>query len=141
MAAKHKYQHSTLGATTTLPPDQVAVIAKSSAEKVKNKVPGQPFVRFEGAQPGRLNFSVRNLGGHGELMAFHAIVEGGDGNTAVRTGIDMFKTEQQRVFFIPVGPKSLLGYGQYKRFAATLLADLQAADSSSRGQLVEQPHG
>jgi hypothetical protein len=141
MAAKHKNQNSTFRATTVLAPDEVAKIAQQCGEKVKNTIPGQPFVRFEGAQPGRLNFSIRSLGGHSELMTFHAEVSATDGTTAVRTHIDRFKTTQQTFMFIPVSPKSLLGYSQYKRFASAFLADLKAADRSTTGELVERPNG
>lgn len=142
MSATHKNQYSTLRLSTSLPPDQVAQIASAAAEKVKSSIPGRPFVRFEGATPGQLQFSVRSMGGHMELMTFVADVTASGEQTTATTRIEAFKTTQEKLFmFIPVSPKTLVGYGEYKRFAATLLADLTAVDASTTGSLVERPNG
>lgn len=138
-AAKHKNQNATFTARTTLDPARVADIAKAAAATVKNSIPGQPFVQFDSERPGLLSFSVRNFGGRGVLMTFTTTITEAGGATTAQTRIGDFKTTQSTFMFIPVGPKSLLGYGQYKRFATAFERELRVADASATGQLVERP--
>jgi len=141
MAAKHKNQHAGLKVRTSVPAGSVAEMARSTGELVKSSIPGRPFVRFEGSAPGRLLFSVRSMGGHMELMCFHLDVREAEGASHAETGIDGFKTTQSTVMFIPVGPKTLVGYPEYKRFNAKLLEGLRAQDPSASGTFVERPNG
>ncbi|MBB2988141.1 hypothetical protein [Terracoccus luteus] len=138
-AAKHKNQNATFTARTTLDPDRVVELAKAAGASVKNSIPGQPFVQYDGGYPGQLNFSVRNIGGRNVLMTFTTSITEAGGGTTVQTKIDGFKTTQPTWMFIPVGPKSLVGYSHYKRFVAALERELKVADTSAAGQLVERP--
>lgn len=137
--AKHKNQNATYTGRTTLGPDRVADIAKAAAATVKNSIPGQPFVQFDGGHPGQLNFSVRNIGGRNVLMTFTMSVTQDGSGSSVRTKIGGFKTTQPTWMFIPMGPKSLVGYSHYKRFVTALERELKVADASANGQLVERP--
>ena len=137
--AKHKNQHATFTANTNLGPERVAELAKEAAATVKNSIPGQPFVRFDSGGPAGLDFSVCNIGGRNTLMAFSVALTDTGSGTSVRTKIGAFKTTQSTFMFIPIGPKSLLGYSQYKRFVAAFDRALRAADAAASGQLVERP--
>lgn len=72
--AKHKMQYSTLRATTSLEPDGTAELAKQVGDSVTSSIPGGASVRFEGATPGRLEFTVRggaHTWGSRAVMSFH----------------------------------------------------------------------
>ena len=139
--AKHKKQHSTLQATTSLDPDGAAQLVKHVGDSIKSSIPGAAYVRFEGAAPGQLTFTVRG-GGHtwggGPVMSFIVKIERNAGGlTIVSTHIDAFRTTQQTVMFIPVSPKSLNGYRTYKRFADELATALRQQDPQSVATLTE----
>lgn len=141
--AKHKKQHSTLQATTSLDPDRTAQLAKNVGDSIKSSIPGGAYVRFEGASRGQLEFSVRG-GGHtwggGAVMSFVVdIADSGGGLTTVDTHIDGFRTSRQTVFFIPVTPKALEGYRTYKRFANEFATALHQQDPQSVATLIEVP--
>lgn len=143
MAAKHKFQHSTFRAQTTMDSDSLARLAKDVSEQVGNRSSRiAPYVRFEGAEPGRVLFSVRAWNGHAELMSFCCDIAGDptSGSTTLQTHIQGFKTTQQKYMgLIPMGPKTMLGYGSYKKYAQALAQALQRCDPGSRGELVERP--
>jgi hypothetical protein len=63
-----------------------------------------------------------------------------DGRTAIRIGgLETYGTQQQKLlFFIPAGPKMILGMDPYKRFLSVATAALQAADPTA-DLTVQQP--
>lgn len=141
--AKHKKQYSTLRATTSLDPDRAAQIAKHVGDSVTSSIPGGASVRFEGASPGRLDFTVRggaHTWGSGAVMSFHmSIAADGYGRTAIVTEIGDFRTSQTTYLFIPVGPKLLEGYRTYKKFAEQFASALCQQDPQASTELVEVP--
>lgn len=139
MAAKHKKQHSTFQAQTAIDPDSVARMSRDVAETIKSPLPVGPFVRFEGAEPGKLLFSIRNWGGHAELMSFCVNITGSGTGSTINTRIQGFKTTQQKYMFIPVSPKQLVGYGAYTLFAQRLGQALHQNDPQCQSALIERP--
>jgi hypothetical protein len=77
---------TTFRAHTYIGPHEIARLAKHIGNSVRGRLPGFPFIRFEGAHPGRLMFSIRSWGGHVELMPFCIdIARDADGLTSVNT--------------------------------------------------------
>ena len=52
--------------------------------------------------------------------------QGSDTGTSVHARIDSYKTRQEKIFGIPVGPLQLLSQGTYKLLLASLQQELQA---------------
>lgn len=139
MAAKHKFQNARVTIKSSLPSAQLVDLARQVGESVTSKIPGQGFVRVEAVAPMSVSFSVRGLGGIVEQMRFNFNVLQNDGKCTGASEIVMFKTTQQRIMLIPVAPKSLLGWAQYKRFAANLISAVKAADATATCEFVERP--
>lgn len=140
MAASHKFSSSHIQARSGLSADRVAEISKSVGESTKGNIAiGVNHVRFEGAQAGRTNFSIRGLGNHAEYMTFHVSIDDQRTGCIVKSGIDTFKTRQQKLLMlIPIGPKSMLAYKTYKLFMGNFEAALRAKDPGARTTITER---
>lgn len=68
-----------------------------------------------------------------ELCTFSATVSANGAGTKVRVGgLETYKTNQEKLlFFIPVGPKMIMGMGPYKAFLNGLADEIRARDSSA----------
>jgi hypothetical protein len=139
MAAKHKLSQSHTLVETQIDSAGVAEIAKSVGEQTKGNIAiGINRVRFEGAEPGHLRFSIRALGDRMEIMTFQVTIQQQGAHTNVRTGIGSFKTRQQTMLFIPIAPKHLSGYGTYKLFMNNLATALRMEDPRAQVTLTER---
>lgn len=132
MAAKHKKSNATVEIESTLSADAVAALCQQLAPSVQG-------VRLEGATPGRVHFSIRGLGGFSELMTFRVDISDTPGGSRATTRIESFKTTQETIMFIPVTPKSLVGYRSYRNFAVKLGEEVQRDDPSARSVFTERP--
>jgi hypothetical protein len=145
MAAKHKFSGSHILISTSLPAWQAAEVTKDVGEQTKFEGPlgprvGGNHVRFEGAQPGRVNFSVRAFKDIMEVMTFHVTIDSNADVTSIRSIIDGFKTSQQKLFYlIPLGPKQMLAYKTYHLFMRNLGAAFAKADPGAKAAITEQP--
>jgi hypothetical protein len=141
IVAKHKFSGAHVAISTSLAAEQAASLAKTVGESTKGDLRiGLNHVRFEGAQAGRLNFSIRGPKDISELMSFHLTIESTPNSTAIRTRIDGFKTRQEKLFYlIPFGPKKLLGYKTYRRFMENLTSGVTSLDSRATITLAERP--
>ena len=139
MAAKHKFARSSIQITSCLPADRVAEISLRVGESTKkNGLAATHRVRFEGANEGRTNFSIRALGDVIEFMTFHVSITEADGRATVSSHIDSFKTKQEKLFMlIPLGPKEMISYKTYRLFMENLKSAVAAADANSRAVLTE----
>ena len=140
MAAKHKFSGAHVVISTNLTGDEAARIAKSVGEGTKGDIRiGLNHVRFEGAQQGRLNFSIRALKDVMEFMTFHVDITPSATGSQIRSSIDGFKTKQQKLFMlIPIAPKRMLAYKTYSLFMRNLEQAFAAADASAQTSITER---
>src|SRR6266550_614859 len=140
MANQHKFAGSHTTIATGLSADRVAEISKAVGDSTKGDILiGMNNVRFEGASPGRTNFSIRALGNRLELMTFHVAIQDRASGSSATTRIDTYKTSQQKYFgLIPVGPKRMAAYQTYRRFMENLVAAVQAQEPAAQATLTER---
>ena len=140
MSKPHKYANSHIKIDTRLSADRIAELTKSVGENTAAVGLNiwRAAIRFEGAELGRTNFSIRGIGNFSEMIAFHVnIVDTPTGSTA-RSEIENYKTTQQTVMFIPVTPKDMVGYSAYRKFMNKLSEAVLAEDSAARISIVER---
>ncbi|WP_305780306.1 hypothetical protein [Nocardia nova] len=135
MAKRHKYADANLAVDSGLSSQRIAELSKYVSENIKSGVTG---VRFEGAGPGRTNFSVRGWGNHVEYLTFHVRISDAPHGATVRTRIDSYKTTQQTYMMIPISPKSMSGYSLYKRFMFALADAIRAEDPAATIAVTER---
>ncbi|APA99957.1 hypothetical protein [Nocardia seriolae] len=126
MSRKHKYADSHFSIETRLSADRFAEITKHVGDSTKTLL---GTVRFEGADRGRTNFSVRSMAGFYELLTFHVTIHDTATGSSGRSHIDTYKTTQQTYMFIPISPKTMNGYVLYRRFMKDVRAAVLAEDS------------
>jgi hypothetical protein len=126
MAATPDRGSASFRARTCIAPDRIAALARDVGESIRGPLPGRPFIRFEGARPGRLTFTIRSWGGRAELMSFC---------------INIFRDQrfaQHRHLFIPFWSNTLVGYAVYRKYAWSPAKVLQRFDPHSVGILMER---
>jgi hypothetical protein len=131
MAAKHKYQNARLKVRSSLPPEKLVTLAVAAGEGAANKIPGGSKVVVVESFPMSATFSVKSLGGMSEQMRFRFSVLTDNGTTTGSSEITSFRTSQQKVMMVPVAPKSLQGWSQYRKFCESLSAAIRSADPSA----------
>ncbi|MEU8897059.1 hypothetical protein [Nocardia sp. NPDC048505] len=136
MSRRHKYADSHISVATHLPADRFAQITKSVGDTAKTV--GVGAVRFEGAERGRTNFSIRAMGGFYELMTFHVAIDDAGGGSSGRSHIDTYKTTQQSYMFIPLSPKTMNGYSVYRKFMHEVRAAILREDPRARVTISER---
>jgi hypothetical protein len=135
----YEKQGTTFRAHTYIGPHQIGRLAKDIGNSVRGGLPGFPFIRFEGARPGRLMFSIRSWGGHVELISLCIDIRSDrNGLTSVNTHIEGMKPTRHKVRLIPMQAKQFVGYGIYKKYAQSLGEALQRFDPHRVGILVEK---
>ena len=135
MAKKHKYHDSRIEIDTALPVDQVLDLSKRTAVT-------QPGVRLANAHEDRSHedgFSavVKNAFGITQLT-FSVHATGNGVRTSASTKLEDYMTSQTTVYLIPVGPKLIGGYGEYRRFMGALEQVIRAADPTARCTIIER---
>ncbi|MEV0252038.1 hypothetical protein AB0H76_36015 [Nocardia sp. NPDC050712] len=136
MSRKHKYADSHISVVTRLSADRFAHITKDVVDAAKTL--GVGAVRFEGADRGRTNFSVRTMAGFYELMTFHVTIADTSGGSSGRSHIDTYKTTQQTYMFIPLSPKSMNGYSVYRKFMNEVRAAVLREDPGAQITITER---
>lgn len=136
MSRPHKYADSHIRVDTQVTGDRFAEITKFVGDNTK--IFGVAGVRFEGAEPGQTNFSVRSMAGFYELITFHvAITDTLLGSTG-QSCIDSYKTTQQKYLFVPISPRTMNGYSVYRKFMNSLAEAIIAEDTHARISISEQ---
>lgn len=140
MAKPHKYAHSHIDVQTRLSADRVAelTMAIGGNTAATGMSTWRAATRFEGAQPGRTNFSIRGIGGFSEMITFHVDITDTPTGSSARSQIDNYKTSQQTVFFIPVSPKDMVGYGTYRKFMDSLSEAIRQEDPAAQVSVTER---
>lgn len=136
MSRKHKYADSHFSIATRLSADRFAEVSKHVGETTKSLAGGG--VRFEGAQRGRTNFSVRTMAGYYELMTFHVTIDDTATGSSGRSHIDSYKTTQSTYLFIPISPKTMNGYGIYRKFMKDMCAAILTEDPLAQVTITER---
>ena len=132
MGKPHKYANGSVTIDTTLTDDEVVDIVRKIVDSTKN-------FGIEGSADGVVRVKVKSWAKITQ-MTFDVNYAPSAGGTRVCTKIVDYLTEQGKVLvFIPVGPKTMLAWKQYKQFMATLAAGLAAADPAARSTIVEIP--
>ncbi|QLY28181.1 hypothetical protein H0264_22605 [Nocardia huaxiensis] len=136
MSRTHKYADSHFSITTRLSADRFAEITKTVGDNTKTI--GVGAVRFEGADRGRTNFSVRSMAGFYELITFHVAITDTPTGANGRSCIDTYKTTQQSYMFIPLSPKTMNGYSVYRKFMNEVRAAILAEDPQAQVVIAER---
>ncbi|WP_433522809.1 hypothetical protein ACQPZ2_37925 [Nocardia pseudovaccinii] len=136
MPRRHKYAESHFAITTLLSADRFAEITKQIGDTTR--MLGVGSVRFEGAERGRTNFSVRSLSGFYELITFHVVIDDTAYGSSGRSCIDTYKTTQQTYMFIPLSPKTMNGYSVYRKFMNAVAAAIRAEDPRAKVTISER---
>jgi hypothetical protein len=77
-----------------------------------------------------LGLSITSRNRRLEFCTFSALARDEGGQTSVRVGgLESYKMTRSTLNFIPIGPKSIDGYGLYKRFLDEVAAALMGADA------------
>ncbi|NMM83977.1 hypothetical protein B2J88_06330 [Rhodococcus sp. SRB_17] len=134
MVATHKLSNSHITVSGRLSADRLAELAHYVAENAGSTAK----IRFEGSQAGTISYSIRSWVG-ASMMTFDVHITNQGDCSSAKSKIDMFKTTQQTMFFIPVTPKQLLGYSMYKRFMEGLALAVRAEDPNADVQIIQQP--
>ncbi|GAA2183685.1 hypothetical protein GCM10009785_28330 [Brooklawnia cerclae] len=129
MAKKHKYHNAGLTLSSALTPAQLLTIAKQVAGTLK------PLV-LDAETPSSLRFLVKNWA-RVTFMSFGVDVASEGARTALTTTIAEYQTSQATVFFIPIGPKEMLGYGEYRSYMRALADAVVAADPGATFVITE----
>ncbi|WP_157546441.1 hypothetical protein [Mycobacterium sp. IS-1742] len=137
MTAPSAEHGASFRAQTCIEPDRIAHLVRDVSEAVQGGFP-RAFIRFEGAAPGRLSFSVRTRFTQAELMSFDvAIAELDDGFTSLSVDICDRLTHNKILPWLPLANWSL-GHEIYKRYARELAGALARFDPMSTAVLLDR---
>ena len=137
MTAPSAEQGASFRAQTCIEPDRIAHLARDVSEEVHGGFP-KAFIRFEGAAPGRLSFSVRTRIAQAELMAFDvAIAQLDDGSTSLSAYVCGGLARTNIASGLPAMTWSL-GHEIYKRYARELAGALARFDPMSTAVLLDR---
>jgi len=129
MAKRHKYHSAGLKLSSALAPAQLLAIAKQAAGTLK------PLV-LDAETLSSLRFLVKNWA-RVTFMSFGVDAASEGARTTLTTTISEYQTSQATVFFIPIGPKEMLGYGEYRNYMRALADAVVAADPSATFAITE----
>lgn len=130
MAKPHKYYRSRIEIDTSLPGDRALDLARQAIET-------QAKVHLTSSAEGRLTAAIKSWAGL-SLITFTVSEHSVEGRTKVATAIVDYRTSQMTWAFIPIGPKSMEGYGIYRSYLRALQQVIEAADPSARCIITER---
>lgn len=137
MTAPSAQQGASFRAQTCIEPNRIAHLARAVSEEVQGGFP-KAFIRFEGAAPGRLSFSVRTRIAHAELMSFDvAIAQLDDASTSLSTHVCGELGSNSIASWVPAVASSL-GHEIYRRYALELAGALARVDPMSTAVLLDR---
>ncbi|KUI39030.1 hypothetical protein AU194_16955 [Mycobacterium sp. GA-2829] len=135
MTAHSAEQGASFRAQTCIEPDRIAHLARDASEEVQG---GFRFIRFEGAAPGRLSFSVRTRFAQAALMSFDvAIAQLDDGSTSLSAYVSDPLAGNGIAAWTPAARWSL-GHETYKRYVWELAGALSRFDPMSTAVLLDR---
>lgn len=130
MPDQHKLAGAHVAVTTSVSADRLAALARYVGINTRR---GLNKVRFEGATPGILHFSIRSLDAvRPSKFAFHLQIQDASSGSTARSGIDSYLMTQDRyMHFIPAGRWKMQGYGSYKLFMTNLRDAVRLEDPAA----------
>ncbi len=132
MAKNHKYHQARVEAESQLEPSLLIDIAKHVAFAMQKQ-----GISVQGEGDHTLHLVVKNVFRVTQLE-FYVNVEPRGFRTHIETDIVRYLTNQVKVLaFIPLGPKEMLGYKQYRNYMQSLANAVIAADPSAQTALIE----
>jgi hypothetical protein len=125
-------------AQTCIEPDRIALLARDVSQSIRGRFP-HTFIRFDGATPGQLQFSVCTRFARAEVMSFCVdIARLADGFTSLDTRILADPPANRAALCLPISGAAPAAYELYKRYARELASALTRFDPLSTAVLVEQ---
>lgn len=124
-------------AQTCIEPDRIAHLVRDLSEQVQGGFT-RAYIRFEGATPGRLSFSVRTRVARIQLMTFDVVIGRLDGGlTSVCVAVGE-RLAHNRLAALAAAVTRPLGHETYKRYATDLAGALTRFDPMSTAVLLER---
>lgn len=131
MARPHKYHHSRIEIETTLPPDQVADI-------VCNVIDMQKPLQLSKRDDHSISVIVKSFVGV-SLMSFRVVLtSNAAGRTRAVSEMTEYTTSQRTYFFIPIAPRFIDGYSEYRRFMRSFKQVVEGSDPTAQCTIIEQ---
>lgn len=123
MSAREKVSQQEFTIDTTLSPEDIREACGRAAEAGTQFL--QSTVHEAGVVDSVIGYVITGPGGFVELMDLAVGWEEiGEGRWRVTLEVGDFGTEQWKVFYIPIGPKSATGMRSLKQFSARLRKEL-----------------
>lgn len=137
MGATHKHSADSVQITTRLTSEQIRQSARGATEGIKSTSVGIAGVRtgykveVTASGPAAMEFIVKNAIGS-KVMVFSLSIQETQGTTSATSKIDEFRTEQQTVMFIPVAPKTMIGFHMYEAWARRFAEAIVSQDPTAQ---------
>lgn len=129
MAKEHKYHHSRVEIDTALSAQLVLQYARQTVDTQKS-------LRLDDEYESAFSVLVKNWAG--VTMVHFTVEASAHGNrTHVVTCLREYRTSQTTYFFVPVAPKTVEGYAEYRSFMRAFAAVIEAADPSAIHAIIE----
>lgn len=131
MSKEHKHHNSRIEITT-------ALSVERALEVVRRTIETQSNLHLVGGAEGILSVHVKSW--MSAVQISFVISAESEGDVArLASDILEYRTAQDRLLYIiPMGPVTMVGYKDYKRFMEALAHTVNAADPSARTQIIEQ---
>lgn len=131
MAKEHKYHRSHIEIDTALSQDRALELVRQALATRKGLV-------LDEQDGKRIVVVLKNAFGF-PLLHFDVTATQSGSCTRLTTSLLDYKTSQMTyLYFIPMGPKTIEGYGEYRRFMNALQEVFAAADPSARSAVIER---
>ena len=131
MAKPHKYQFANIQLNTR-------ITAESLHQLVQDLAATRKRIRFHSRSGNDTYFFVKNLVG-GSILDFTVTITDNGEHRSLSTGIDEAVIVQEKfLVFIPIGPKQMTGYPEYRKFMMGLAQAAQSADPQAQAVITER---
>lgn len=130
MAKEHKYHNSAVVIQTSLSPEQALNIAKEVVDS-------QREVHLSDLYSDGFSVVVKAPFGN-VILHFLVTAKPNDWGTELSTYIVEYNTSVNTFLLIPIGPKTMDGYGSYRRYMNGLVQVVSAADPTSLAKITER---
>ena len=131
MAKEHKFHNSRVEVDTALSVEKsLDIVRRALATRSNLEIVGQSADSLTVKRKGMLG---------DQIMLFSVNAASNGTRTTVVTNLDEYKTEQMKyMYLIPMGPRTIVGYGDYRRVMRLLQETFQASDPTARCAVIER---
>ncbi len=131
MAKPHKYDKSRIEIDTALSQEKLA-------EVIGGVIDVHKPLHLEGEEDGVILATVKSFVGL-VLISFAIAMTSEEGRTrAVSEMLDYSMSQETLFYLIPVSPRTINGYGDYRRFMKALKSVVEEADPTAKCVIIEQ---